>query len=302
MDREFRRRSVPQFSSRRWRYSRPARVVARYRHTFLVKVLRRAALAWLDASDNVQFTIATDGEAWLLQRLAPFGFSVVLDVGANVGDWSTAAASALPGATVHCFELDSDTRQRLASRLTPPDRFVVHPTGLDHAAGWVEYDYYPAEPALSSLIVLPHTEPSVRRSAPVSTGDEYVASAGIHTVDLLKIDVEGAEGRVLAGFDSTLSRRAIRVVQFEYGLANVASRTLLADLYERLTGSGYVVGRLFADGADFGTYEPTMESFRGGNFIGVLRSEHAILAAVAARQGRGRRGPGRGLPRERRTP
>jgi hypothetical protein len=148
---------VPQFSSRRWRYSLQARVIARYRHTLLARAVRQAALAWLDASDNVHFTIATDGEAWLLQRLAPFGFSIVLDVGANVGDWATTAASALPRATVHCFELDPDTRQRLASRLTPPDRFVVHPAGLDRAAGWVEYDYYPAEPALSSLIVLPHT-------------------------------------------------------------------------------------------------------------------------------------------------
>ena len=292
---------MPPFSSSRWRYSRPARLVARDRHTLLARVVRRAALAWLNASDNVQFTIATNGEMWLLQRLAPFGFSVVLDVGANVGDWATAAASALPDATVQCFELDPDTRRRLANRLIPIDRFVVHPDGLDRAAGQVEY-YYPAEPALSSLVALPHTEASARRSALVSTGDEYPAGTGIRTMDLLKIDVEGAEGRVLARFESTLSRGAIRVVQSEYGLAIVTSRTPLADLYELRAGSDYEVGRLFADSVEFGHYEPTMESFRGGNFVGVLRSEHTILDAVAARKRRNRRGPGRGLAGERRAP
>jgi FkbM family methyltransferase len=281
IDRDFRRRSVPQFSSRRWRYSRAAGLVARYRRAPLVRALRQAALAWLDAGDNVQFTIATDGEAWLLRRLARFDFSVVLDVGANIGEWALVAASALPGATVHCFELDPETRGRLLDRVGPSSRFVVHTTGLDRTAGEVEYDYYPSEPALSSLVAVPHTEPSVRRRGKVGTGDEYLGAAGIDTADLLKIDVEGAEGRVLTGFGDALRRQAIRVVQFEYGLANVAARTLLADMYDLLTTHGYEVGRLFPDGVEFTPYFPTMESFRGGNFVAVLRSEMAIRTALA---------------------
>jgi FkbM family methyltransferase len=286
VDREFRRRSVPQFSSRRWRYSRAARLIARFRHTPLVRLGRRAAFAWLDASDNVQFSLATNGEAGLLRRLAPHGCSVVLDVGANLGDWAAAAAAALPGATVHCFELDLGTRERLTARFAGSNRFVVAPTGLDRTAGRVEYDYYTTEPALTSLVRLPHTQPSVRREAVVGTGDGYLAQAGIEAVDLLKIDVEGAEGRVLGGFEITLARRAIRMVQFEYGLANVASRTLLADMSELLDSHGFAIGRLFADGVDFASYELTAESFRGGNFVAVQRGERALLTALATRSAR----------------
>ena len=41
----------------------------------------------------------------------------LLDVGAHDGTWAALAADACPGATVHCFELASPQRERLAERL-----------------------------------------------------------------------------------------------------------------------------------------------------------------------------------------
>ncbi|GKQ36643.1 FkbM family methyltransferase [Streptomyces sp. A012304] len=282
-DAEFRQRVVPQFSSRRWRYSRLANLVARNRAVPAARCLTKAAHAWLDAADNVQFDMGTNGESRLLTRLAAHAVSVVFDVGANVGDWAEAAAQRLRGAHVHCFELDEENRSRLRDRLSSrPGRFTVAPSGLDREAGTVDYDFYPAEPALTSILPVPHSSPSERRTTTVVTGDQYVEAARVDTIDLLKLDVEGAEGRVLEGFSRTLEQGRIRVIQFEYGLANVVARCLLADLYARLAPHGYSLGRLFPDGVEFRPYDVTSESFRGGNFVAVRPSEAALARALAA--------------------
>jgi FkbM family methyltransferase len=273
---------VPQFSCRKWRYSRAANVIARNRNTAAARLLTKTAHAWLDASENVQFAMDTNGEAELLRRLSPFRMSVIFDVGANIGDWAVTAAQALRQSHIHCFELDEESRSHLKSRrASEPDRFTIAPSGLDQESGHVAYDFYPAESALTSIIPIPHSSPSERRSSPVITGDEYVEMARIDAIDLLKIDVEGAEGRVLEGFSSTLREGKLRVIQFEYGLANVVARWLLADMYETLERNNFSIGRVFPDGVEFRPYNLTLESFRGGNFVAVHAGGAQLAKAIA---------------------
>ena len=48
--------------------------------------------------------IELNGENWLLQRLGTQELRVVLDVGANQGDWCARALRAVPTAQVYAFE------------------------------------------------------------------------------------------------------------------------------------------------------------------------------------------------------
>ncbi|MFD7709619.1 FkbM family methyltransferase [Streptomyces sp. NPDC059785] len=282
-DATFRQRTVPQFSSRKWRYSRAANLLARRRNTIGARLITRAAHAWIDATQNVQFDITTDGEMEMLRQLRHADVSTVFDVGANIGGWAATAARTLCRPHVHCFELDAENRVLLERHVAKLDgRFTVAPRGLDRERGTVSYDFYPEETALTSILRIPHSSPAERRQADVMTGDEYMENNRIDRVDLLKVDVEGTEGRVLEGFSQTLREERVRVVQFEYGLANVVARCLLADMYRLLEEAGFSVGRLFPDGVDFRPYELTAETFRGGNFVAVHANEVRLAQQLAA--------------------
>ena len=45
---------------------------------------------------NFNYNIRSNGEQWLLSKLAAFRRRVVFDVGANVGDWLEMASATLP--------------------------------------------------------------------------------------------------------------------------------------------------------------------------------------------------------------
>ena len=88
-----------------------------------------------------------------------------------------------------------------------------------------------------------------------SRGTRICRERGIESIDFLKIDVEGGEQRVLAGFDGLLAAHAIKAIQFEYGLTNIVSRVFLADLYDRLGAHGYAIGKIFPKRVDFTPYD-----------------------------------------------
>lgn len=78
---------------------------------------------------------------------------------------------------------------------------------------------------------------------------------GIPHVDLLKIDVEGAEMSVLTGLGGACNCKAVDLVQFEYGRINLATRHFLQDFYGYLTNRGFVVGKIFREGVAFKPYD-----------------------------------------------
>ncbi|MCK6453628.1 MAG: FkbM family methyltransferase [Alphaproteobacteria bacterium] len=237
---------------------------------------------FLRAFENCNYDMATNGEAWLLGCLAPLRPRVVLDVGANVGDWSALAAATLPGAAIHAFEIVPDTFRRLQQRAAAlGGRVVANPFGLSDRAGEVEVNVVPDDSTLSSVVKL-HEAATRTVACPVMAGDDYLDRAGIERVDLLKIDVEGAEHLVLAGFARALGAGRIDVIQFEYGQANILTKVLLHDYHQELEALGYVVGKLFPARIDFRAYRTEHEDFIGPNFVAVRRARDDVLAALGA--------------------
>ena len=120
-----------------------------------------------------------------------------------------------------------------------------------------------------------------------------MAEMGIGHIDLLKVDAEGADLAVLRGFLTMLRRRAIDVVQFEYGYACVIARALLLDFYELLEGCGYLVGRLSPRGIDFAPYRLESENFFGPNFVAARADRPDILTLLQPPQRTARWRPNR---------
>lgn len=215
-----------------------------------------------------------NGERWLLRRLSELGPSVVLDVGANIGNWALMAQEELPAATVHCFEPAPDTFGWMVEWVRDhggdEGRLVLNEVALGDGS----------RPSLRLHLSRAHTEATTIAAAfpdapsvevPATTGDAYVAEHRIDRVGILKVDVEGAEHEVLRGFTGALSSGIVEVVQFEYTTwQGVPARLWLGDLVALLEGHGFRVGKLLSRRVDFHPYTYRDEQFPGGNYVAVV--------------------------------
>lgn len=134
---------------------------------------------------------------------------VLFDVGANVGQFTLLAAKRVgPSGRVHAFEPAPEEYKKLCTNVSM-NRFpnvLTNPVAIcDHVGETVLRTAGPGlglynslgRPLASSLIG--------GISVPCTTLDSYVEAKGVPRVDLLKVDVEGAELAVLRGAAHLLS-------------------------------------------------------------------------------------------------
>ncbi|MDN3507381.1 MAG: FkbM family methyltransferase, partial [Simkaniaceae bacterium] len=176
---------------------------------------------------------------------------VVFDVGANKGDWTdTVIKTEKTGLQIHLFEPIPDLRDVLNKRFKS-SALHVNSLALSNEEGLIEFYVYPARLQLSSFYdreVLKSGFISEKIYVKMGTLDQYCLNNHINNIDLLKLDVEGAEWKVLTGSKRMISENRIGCVYFEYGGANVDSATTLKQIYKFLKMNGYEVYRLYSKG------------------------------------------------------
>ena len=233
---------------------------------------------FLKTYKNCNYDCRSNGEQWLMTRLGTFRPAVVFDVGANVGNWLTLAQATFSGAQFHAFEIVPTTFSALAERMAGNAGVALNNFGLSNCSETIKMHVFDVSTELSSHVAFPH---GGHREiiCPVRRGDQYMRDKGIERIDLLKIDVEGAEHLVLEGFGAALATD-IDVIQFEYGEVNIMTHFLLRDFYELLEARGYLVGKLFPDHVDFRNYELRDEDFLGPNYVAVRRVKSRIVDAL----------------------
>lgn len=184
----------------------------------------------------------------LMQRLAEPAWTVV-DVGANNGYFTLLAADlGGPAAQVHAFEPNPAVARLLAEgvRLSGASGIAVREAACGDAS--FEAPFYPsADPRNSGLSTL---EPRLaeglpRLSVPVVRLDDYCREEGIEP-DLVKIDAEGFEDRVIRGMSGLLERGIPRVLICE--LARDERRPDPSGIVEELAAAGYLAHRIGDDG------------------------------------------------------
>jgi FkbM family methyltransferase len=211
------------------------------------------------------------GEDWLLRRLKG-KLNTILDVGSNIGEWSRMARELHPYAEIHTFEVVPETYRRLLQNITIDAKIIPNGFGLSNKCGIMPIKWRKDYDAVSTFLPKLAVENFEWRNGIVFTGDEYVDSRRIDHIDFLKIDVEGAEGLVLEGFNKTLSEGRVSVIQFEYGLACILTKWMLIDAYEMLTPLGYKLGKLTPNGIQFHDYALYHETFNGPDYVAVHNS------------------------------
>lgn len=230
---------------------------------------------------------ARSGEDWLLQVLSSKTAKIdtIFDVGCNCGEWTRMAREFFPGANLHAFEIIPEVYRKFINSQEINQQIVANNFGLGSKIGTILMKYCTANDRYStSLIKLsPGTVaniPFVWRDCLTVTGDAYVKMHNINYIDFLKLDVEGAENSVLEGFSEMLKNKNIGMIQFEYGIANIASKWLLMDAYELLTPLGFRLGKLGPGGVKFKGYQFSDETFLAPNIVAVHSSRTDILGSL----------------------
>jgi FkbM family methyltransferase len=269
-------------------------VIERMRGAFAVRVKRSLAQnrtnpivrnamsiceSLLNGYHNLNYFQWENGEFWLLSTLASFPLSCFIDAGANVGDWTAEVKKNFPAATIHSFEILPKTFASLSKNTAGLSGVNLVNCGLSDRSGDLQLHCFEGHSGLTSAVDFPHPEQFQHTAidAHVITGDSYIAENSIEHVDFLKIDVEGMEDKVLGGFEETIRRGAIDMIQFEYGLVNIQTHFLLRDFYEHLESRGYALGKIYPEYVDFRPYSFDAEDFRGPNYLAVLKSKTAYI-------------------------
>lgn len=249
----------------------------------------RRLLSWLhQGAENRDYDMDSNGESRVLECLSrSHPAKLIFDVGANTGDWSQRAAKAMPGATIHAFEVVPSTFALLKEKVQALPQVRPVNMGLSDHEGVLDIHHDPAYPELATSVTgfsenFHHYQPQVA-SLPVVMGSQYCQEQGIEHIDLLKIDVEGHEPQVLKGFESMLQAGAIDVIQFEYGYVNIDTRYLLKDYYDYLGGLGMRIGKIFPNYVEFRNYRHRHEDFYGPNFLAVRSSQETLIRALSGK-------------------
>ncbi len=240
---------------------------------------------YLDQYYDHSYDFSRNGEAYLIERLRSLNPDCIFDVGANIGDWSKLAADMLPSTSIHAFELSESTFATLTENICNP-RVKKNMVGLSDRGGAARYKEYQGRSGSNTLIktacYYDREFSVIERDCMLMTGDEYCQLHKIDKIDLLKIDVEGADYLVLNGFDAMLRQRKIRVVQFEYGYSHADAGHSMRRFFTFFNERGYTVGKLWADGVEFTKFVYWFNNYKSGpNFVAVISDDAEALNLIA---------------------
>ena len=232
--------------------------------------------------------VESSGEEWVLSEVVGVACRgveapVIFDVGANVGDYSLLVRRHVPRATVYAFEPSAAVYRRLAETLARgADGGWVRTFnfGFSDAERKVELYSYAVEGEEVSLLSsidqrLPtqavHVETTSSEQIHVRTLDGFCGDEGVARIDLLKLDVEGHELAVLRGAGRMLAEGRVSMIQFEFGPANIYSRTYFYDFWSLLSG-GFDLYRVIPRGiVPVRFYGEHQEVFLTTNYLAVRR-------------------------------
>lgn len=217
-----------------------------------------------------------NGELWILQQLAP-RCRTFIDVGANVGDWTSALLAIEPNAVGWLLEPSETAAKRLETRFCNDSRVRIVRMAASDRSGTITFFEEPNAGHTSS-VTHGFSQNATARTVPVTTLDEFLEAEQIETVDYLKIDAEGHDLHVLRGAARALETCSLRAVQFEYNRPWQQAGSTLADAFALLSRADYVPFLLKGQGLYRLPYNLYGEFFHYANFVALPRERLATVA------------------------
>lgn len=165
---------------------------------------------------------ATD--AFREQKALVGAAKTIFDVGAHYGQVAQGYRELFPDATVYAFEPFPASFERLRENVAGDANIRPLPFGLSDESGPQRFCSNSFDATNSLLDADPRAgrawgegvvETTARVTCDFQRLDDFVAANAIEAIDILKLDVQGAETRVLDGGRDTLAARKIHLIYAE---------------------------------------------------------------------------------------
>ena len=198
---------------------------------------------------------------------------IVLDVGANIGNWTQSFAEAFPESQIVAFEPGASAFKVLGSRFQSKSNIHCVNLGLSDRDAEVTLFSDSEASGLSSLNKRRLEHFSIKfdkqETIRVTKLDSWISSNPEYsTPTILKLDVEGHELSVLAGAKETIKN--VQLVQFEFGGGNIDSKTYFQDFWYLFAELNFDLYRLSPRGpVKVIDYSEMLEVFRPTNYFAV---------------------------------
>lgn len=182
----------------------------------------------------------------------------VFDVGANVGELTLLFSRFVGDGIVHAFEASSTTFDKLKTICTASERqnVIINHQAVAAENGFIElYIYDGSLSVFNSQAQRPlkdyglDIESIGTEKVSAVTIDEYCRKNKVEQIDLLKIDVEGAELQVMRGASEMLENKRIKCLSFEFGQTTFDMGNTPAEIELLLKETGYKIQNII-EGAE----------------------------------------------------
>jgi len=203
---------------------------------------------------------------------------VIFDVGSNVGKYSEMMNDKSNEIilNLHLFEPTEQCFSIISNKFKKNPNIVLNNFGASDSDGVATIYYDKEQSGLASLyqrnldsygLILDKSEGITLRRL-----DGYIEESNIQHIEFIKIDIEGHELRAFEGFGKYLDGDFIDYIQFEYGGANLDSRTSLMEIYHFLSCKGFSVAKIMPGGLDIREYSPFMDNFQYSNYVAISKN------------------------------
>ena len=214
---------------------------------------------------------------------------VILDVGANTGQWSTLVLGAIQrhGGTaveMHVFEPAPAAFHALQSNLssfTSSVRLSCNQVAVSNFTGTADFRIVAPLSEVNTLEPLDRAAGLETVTVSCTSLDEYCRELGLSHIFFVKIDTEGNDFRVLEGASGLLMRGCVDFLQFEYNHRWIAFRNYLKDVFDLVQPFQYEIGKITPSGIEFyDRWDPDLERFVEGNYLLCKKSLRPHLPSI----------------------
>ena len=187
--------------------------------------------------DKGQPVSSVDAFFSMLKHLG-FSPSHVVDVGANHGNWTRAALGFFPDADYTLVEPQDHLKSNVEDLIAAGRKVCWINAGAGDQPGTLQFNLAPRDDG-SSFVLSPENAGTEQPTIPVAvrTLNEMVATRGLPIPELVKIDAEGFDLKVLAGASDLLGKTEVFLMEASLFAAQYENTVLKT--IQRMDDSGY---------------------------------------------------------------